>query len=253
MDGIKRIRILDVPVDMVNYQQALDRFEEMMQRDGCELIVTPNSEIVVNAGEDPELKDLIEKASLVIPDGIGIVYASRYLGVPLEERVTGVDFLTKILEWLAINQKSIFLLGSKPENEERAAVAELAAESMKEKFHNLIVAGTHHGYFKKEDEAEIVKKINESGADFLCVALGSPKQEKFIMDHRDEFKNIKAAIGVGGSLDVWAGTVRRAPEFYQKHGIEWLYRLKQEPSRFGRIMKLPVFMIRVVLAGKKNI
>lgn len=249
-EDIKRIRILDVPVDMVNYGQAMGRFQEFMDREGCDLIVTPNSEIVVNAGKDAELKRLIEEASMVIPDGIGLVYASKILKEPLEERVTGVDFLTRVLAWLEENDRSVFLLGSKPANEERASVAELAAENMKKRFPGLKVAGTNDGYFREADEADVVERINASGADFLCAALGSPKQEKFIHKYADSFTTVRAAIGVGGTLDVWAGTVKRAPEFYQKHGLEWLYRFVKEPVRFKRVMQLPVFMLKVISSRK---
>lgn len=260
MNESKRIKILDIPVDLVSAQEALTIFQELMETPECSLIVTPNSEIIVNATKDPELKGLIENAALIIPDGIGIVYASKILGVPLQERVTGIDFLEKIIGHLEKTGQSIFFLGSKPAMEEaegqeaRAAVAELAAAKILEKYPKLKIAGTHHGYFKQPDEAEIVEKINASGADFLCVALGSPKQEKFVDGHRDQLK-VKAAIGVGGSLDVWAGTLKRAPEFYQNHGLEWLYRFIQEPSRYKRMGALPLFMINVMLSkftgGKK--
>ncbi len=143
------------------------------------------------------------------------------------------------------------MLGSKPANEESPSVADMAAENMLIKYPNLKIAGTHDGYFKKEEEADLVKNINESGADFLCAALGAPKQEKFIYEHRNEFTNIRAGIGVGGSLDVWAGVVKRAPIFYQEHGLEWLYRFVQEPSRYKRMAQLPLFMVKVIAKGKK--
>lgn len=247
----KRIRILDVPVDMVNNEQAMEIFKGLMDRPGCDLIVTPNSEIIMNATKDKELKSLIEEAGLIIPDGIGLVYASKIIGEPLSERVTGVDFLSRILGYLEETGKSVYLLGSKPANEERASVAELAGENMLIKYPGLKIAGTHDGYFKKEEEAALVEEINASGAEFLCVALGAPKQEKFIYEHRNEFTNVKAGIGVGGSLDVWAGTVKRAPKFYQEHGLEWLYRFIQEPSRYKRMAQLPLFMIKVIAKGKK--
>ncbi|MBK5245860.1 MAG: WecB/TagA/CpsF family glycosyltransferase [Peptostreptococcaceae bacterium] len=250
MNSYKTIKILDVPVDMVNNQLAMEVFREMMETDGCKLIVTPNSEIVLNATKDLELKRLIEQAGLVIPDGIGLVYASKILGEPLSERVTGVDFLSLILEYLEKTGKSIYLFGSKPANTERASVAELAGAAIKKKHAGLIIGGTRDGYFKKEDEEQIVKEINESGADFLCVALGSPKQEKFIFEHRNKFTNIKVGMGVGGSLDVWAGTAKRAPEFYQKHGLEWLYRFIKEPTRYKRMAQLPLFIIKVIIKGK---
>ncbi|QIB69137.1 WecB/TagA/CpsF family glycosyltransferase [Aminipila butyrica] len=251
MENNKRIRILDVPVDMVNNEQAMEIFKGLMERPGCDLIVTPNSEIVLNATRDEELKMLIEEAGLIIPDGIGLVYASKIVGEPLRERVTGVDFLNSILAYLEETGKSVYLLGSKPANEERPSVAALAGENMQIKYPKLKIAGTHDGYFKKHQEAELVREINESGADFLCAALGAPKQEKFIYEHRQEFTNIRAGIGVGGSLDVWAGTVKRAPKFYQDHGLEWLYRFAQEPSRYKRMAQLPLFMIKVLAKGKK--
>ena len=247
MPSNKRTRILNVPVDMVNAGEALGIFRELMKNGECSLIVTPNSEIIVNAAKDPELKSIIEQADLVIPDGIGLVYASRIMGVPLRERVTGIDFLNTILGYLEENGESIFFLGSKPGDGETLGVAELAAEKMQEKYKNLKIAGTHHGYFKEPDEPEIVKAINDSGADFLCVAMGSPKQEKFVSRWKSTL-NVKGAIGVGGSLDVWAGTLKRAPEFYRNHGLEWLYRLIQEPSRYKRMAALPLFMIKVVIS-----
>lgn len=251
MENNKRIRILDVPVDMVNNEQAMEIFKGLMDKPGCDLIVTPNSEIIMNATRDSELKMLIEEAGLIIPDGIGLVYASKIIGQPLTERVTGVDFLSQILGYLEETGQSVYLLGSKPANDERASVAELAGENMCIRYPNLKIAGTHDGYFKKEEEAALVEEINASGADFLCVALGAPKQEKFIYEHRHEFTNVKAGIGVGGSLDVWAGTVKRAPKFYQDHGLEWLYRLVQEPSRYKRMAQLPLFMIKVIAKGKR--
>lgn len=246
MNTAKRIEILGIPVDMVNMAQAMEIFEGLMKSAGCSLIVTPNSEIIVNAGKDPELKEIITSADLVIPDGIGLVYASKILGCPLTERVTGIDFLNWILDWLEQNGKSIYLLGSKPGINGNPGVADLAAMKMKETYTGLSVAGTHHGYFSEAEEAGIVEEINQSGADFLCVALGAPKQEKFITRYQKSL-NAKAAIGVGGSLDVWAGTAKRAPEFYQKHGLEWLYRFAREPSRYRRMTALPLFMIKVLM------
>lgn len=245
-----RVKILGVPIDMVDADSAFARFLEIMERAECEMIVTPNSEIVVNAGKDPELLSLIENASLIIPDGIGLVYASKIKGYGLQERVTGIDFLSQILEYCAHEGKGVYLLGSKPASEEKTSVADAAAEEMNKKYPGLNIAGTYHGYFKSEEEAAIVSEINNSGAEFLCVALGSPKQEKFIYNHRNEFEHVRAAIGVGGSLDVWAGNVKRAPEFYQKHGLEWFYRLKQEPSRWKRVLALPIFMLKVIFSRK---
>ncbi len=253
MSSNKRVTILGVPVDFVNQREAMTIFKGLMESEPCSLIATPNSEIVVNATKSQKLLDILSGADLIIPDGIGLVYASKIMGQPLSERVTGIDFLEKIIIYLSETHRSIYFLGSKPAQGAEKAVAEQAAEKIRQKYPKLKVAGTHHGYFKEGDEPEIVEKINASGADFLCVALGSPKQEAFVEKYRDQLKP-KAAIGVGGSLDVWAGTLKRAPEFYQKHGLEWLYRFVQEPSRYKRMGALPVFMAKVMMdrvKGKK--
>ena len=240
MQKKNRVNILGVPVDMVDKEQASAVFAEIFSQPGCSMIVTPNSEIVQNASKDEELRSLIASADLIIPDGIGLVYASKVMGCPLSERVTGIDFLESIIARLAQTGESIFFFGSKP------GVADEAADRMKKKYPGLRVAGTQNGYFQPEEEALIVKQINESGADFLCVALGAPKQERFIAQHRDEFTSVRGASGVGGSLDVWAGNLKRAPEFYRNHGLEWLYRFIQQPTRFKRMLTLPVFMLRVI-------
>ncbi|HML37045.1 MAG TPA: WecB/TagA/CpsF family glycosyltransferase [Bacillota bacterium] len=247
MPSDKRIKILDVPVDMVDEKEALEIFRELMKTEKCSQIVTPNSEIIVNASRNPELKRIIEQADLVIPDGIGLVYASKIMGAPLRERVTGIDFLNGILAYLEETGQSVFFLGSRPGEGGGPGVVELAAEKMRERYKGLAVVGTHHGYFKEADEEAVIKAVNDSGADFLCVAMGSPRQEKLVFDHREELK-VKCAIGVGGSLDVWAGTLKRAPEFYRNHGLEWLYRLIQEPSRYKRMAALPLFMIKVFVS-----
>lgn len=245
------MRIWGIPIDMVDRKSALDIFKELINRDGTDMIVTPNSEIIMNAVKDKELFELISTASLVIPDGIGLVYASRIMGRPLKERVTGVDLLNDILTYLEETGKGVFLFGGKPGIADMLSVAELAGENMKIRHPNLKILGTQHGYFTGKDEADIVNSINDSGAEFLCVALGSPKQEKFIASHKNEFMNIKAAIGVGGSLDVWAGTAKRAPRFYRDHGLEWLYRLIKEPWRYKRMARLPVFMGKIILTRGK--
>ena len=166
MPSSKRTRILNIPVDMVNSREALLIFQDLMKSQECSLIVTPNSEIIVNATKDSELKNIIEEADLVIPDGIGLVYASKIMGIPLNERVTGIDFLSTIMGYLEETGQSIFFLGSKPGEGKNPGIAELAVEKMKEKYKDLKVAGTHHGYFKEPDEEGIVQQINDSWGRF---------------------------------------------------------------------------------------
>lgn len=240
-----RVKILGVPMDLIDSGQAMALFEEKFPEPGLTMIVTPNPEIVLAANKDESLKTLISGADIILPDGVGLLYASKIIGHPLKERVTGIDFLMDILEYLEKNGKSVFFFGSKP------GVARDAARNLQKKYPELKVAGTRNGYFKPEEEEEIVREINESGADFLCVALGAPKQEQFIEKYRKELR-CGGAIGVGGSLDVFSGNLKRAPEFYRNHGLEWLYRLIQEPSRYKRMMQLPVFMVKVILHGRKQ-
>ncbi|MDR2771415.1 MAG: WecB/TagA/CpsF family glycosyltransferase [Clostridiales Family XIII bacterium] len=244
IESKKRIRILDVSVDRVSLAEAAEIFEALLRTEACSLIVTPNSEILWNAAKDAGLKAILNDADLVIPDGIGLVYASRVIGSPLAERVTGIDFLDAALRRLAETGESIYLLGSAP------GVAEKAAQHMRARYPALRVAGVRHGYYKPEEEAAIVEEINESGAVFLCAALGSPKQERFIHTHREALR-VRAAIGVGGSLDVWAGVQKRAPAFFRDHGLEWLYRLARQPARIKRVLVLPLFMLRVFAGNRR--
>lgn len=246
-----RLYIWEIPIDKINMSEAKNRLKEILDKDDLDIVVTPNPEIIMSALKDKELKTLLQNASLALPDGISIVHASKIMGQPLEERITGVDFLSRVLETLNQEKKGIYLLGGKASPEGEKNVAEKAGENMKEKYPDLIISGSHHGYFGKDEEGAIVKEIQESGASFLCVAMGSPRQEKFISRNKSNLSNIRGAMGVGGSLDVWAGTVARAPVFYQDHGIEWLYRLIKEPVRIKRMAKLPFFIVRVLVTKGK--
>ena len=237
---MEKLNILGVNINKVNQKEATDFLIKKLDEDKCNMIVTPNSEIVMHAVKDPELMAIINEADLVIPDGIGLVYASRIMGSPLKERVTGIDFLSSALDYIKDKDMSVFLLGSKP------GIAEKAGDNMRQKYPGLKIAGTHHGYFNQDEEPDIIDKINQTKADLVCLALGSPKQEKIMAKYKDVLK-AKICIGVGGSLDVWAGELKRAPDFYRNNGLEWLYRLIQQPSRYKRMVALPVFMMKVIL------
>ena len=241
MADFKVVKILGVRVDKVTKTQALEEFRRLLDGDRCELIVTPNAEIVEKASKTPQLRRIInEEAALVTPDGVGLIYASKLKGDPIEEKVAGIDFARSAIELCAQLGRSVYLLGSKP------GVAEAAAANLEKEIPGLKIAGFRDGYFKDEEEVSVVEEINESGADFLCVALGSPKQEYFVIRHRDSLK-VKAAAGLGGSLDIWSGQLNRAPAFYIDHGLEWLYRMIQEPKRLKRLPALPVFLIKAAI------
>ena len=235
------VKILGVRVDKITKAQALEDFQKLLEGNRCELIVTPNAEIVEKASKTPQLRRIInEEAAIVTPDGVGLIYASKLKGDPIQEKVAGIDFAHSAIELCAKLGRSVYLLGSKP------GVAEAAAANLEKEIPGLKIAGFRDGYFKDEEESEVVAEINASGADFLCVALGSPKQEYFVIKHRDALK-VKAAAGLGGSLDIWSGQLNRAPKFYIDHGLEWLYRMIQEPKRLKRLPALPVFLIKAAI------
>ena len=235
------VKILGVRVDKITKAQALEDFQKLLEGNRCELIVTPNAEIVEKASKTPQLRRIInEEAAIVTPDGVGLIYASKLKGDPIQEKVAGIDFAHSAIELCAKLGRSVYLLGSKP------GVAEAAAANLEKEIPGLKIAGFRDGYFKDEEESEVVAEINASGADFLCVALGSPKQEYFVIKHRDALK-VKAAAGLGGSLDIWSGQLNRAPKFYIDHGLEWLYRMIQEPKRLKRLPALPIFLIKAAI------
>ena len=229
---MERIDILGVGFDNVNMSEALSRAEALLEG-GHHYIVTPNSEIVYDAQSNDTLREILNRADIVLPDGIGVVKASRVLDTPLKEKVAGVEVAENLLPVFAKKGASLYLLGAKP------GVAERAAEKMKTIAPGLKIAGLHDGYFK--DDAEVVDAVKASGADAIYVCLGAPKQELFIAAHLEEM-GCKLAIGLGGSLDVFAGEAKRAPKIFINLGLEWLWRLIKQPSRLGRMMRLPKFL-----------
>lgn len=241
-DNTDKVEILDVFLDKVNYSDALDKIRVFLNDDGTKTVVTPNAEIIMDAQRNPEFKKAINTADMVLPDGIGVVLASKILGDPLKERTTGFDLMIRILKEADKNHNSIFLLGGKP------GVADKAADKIKEDYPCVNIVGVQHGYFSKSEERKIVEQIKKSLPDFLFVAMGAPKQELFMAKYKDDL-GCKIAMGVGGSLDVISGKVKRAPVFMQKAGLEWLYRLIKQPSRFKRISALPMFLIKVIFSG----
>lgn len=241
----KKIEILNVNIDSITFEDALKRAEELVKTEGTSMIFTPNPEIIMCAKEDSELRDILNAADLCTADGIGVVYASKMLKDPVPQRVAGFDLVCALLESLAKTGEGVFLFGAKP------GVAEAAKAKMEEMYEGISIVGTRNGYFNAEDEREIVEQINASGAKLLLVCLGAPKQEKWIAKYRDSL-NVNLCMGVGGTLDVFAGTAKRAPKIFIKLNLEWLYRLLKQPSRIGRFAALPKFVLAVKKSAKKE-
>lgn len=202
-------------------------------------VVTANSEIIMAAKDHPDFAEILVRAALVVPDGIGPVWAARIFGDRLPERVAGIDLMGEVLAVCAERGWRPFFLGAEP------GVAEEAAAAIKERYPGLEMAGSHHGYFTEAETAAVLEKIAASHADLLLVAMGAPRQEYWIAEHRDEL-GVPVAVGVGGSLDVWAGRSPRAPRWMREVGLEWAYRLVRQPSRVWRMRALPRFALAVL-------
>ncbi len=246
-ENMDKVKIFGVNIYNVTLDETSSLLEEYLKGDSIKAIYTPNTEIVMAAKKDHKLKDLINKGDLVIPDGIGLIYGSRIKKKPLKERVTGFDTSMKLLEIANANSYSLYLLGGKD------GVARDAAENISLKYPNIKVVGYHHGYFKgshlglkgQADEERILKEINQKSPDIIFVGFGFPKQEMWIDANRFQLKS-KIIIGNGGVMDILSGNSSRAPEIFIKLGLEWFYRLLQDPSRIKRQIVLPKFILQVI-------
>ncbi len=233
--------VLGINVNTEGYDELMDMAFERIEKKQKALVVAINPEKIIKAKEDPALKKLLNEAEFQIPDGIGVILASKIQKGQIRERVTGVDMMMKLCEEAAKRGKSIFLYGGKP------GVADAAKAKLESLFPSIKIVGIQDGYEK--DEQKVIDRINEAQPDLLFVAMGSPKQENWINANRDQL-HPTIYQGVGGSFDVLAGTVKRAPEIFQKFGLEWFYRLLKEPKRIKRQVALPLFLLEV--ARKKR-
>ena len=231
-----KVDVMGVLFDNVTMGEALERARALLAG-GTQYCVTPNPEIVYEAMHDAAFRDLLNGAALVLPDGVGVLLGAKLLGTPLKEKVTGADFAAALLPILEAEGKRLYLLGGKP------GVAEQAAANLQAQHPQLQICGLHDGYFR--DDGPVVEAVRAAAPDALFVCMGSPKQERFMADHAAAL-SVPLMIGLGGTLDVFAGNVRRAPVWMQRAGLEWLYRLCREPKRFRRMLRLPKFVLAVL-------
>lgn len=236
---MKKTNILGVPFDTYTLEQTAQKAVSMFDENGQHIICTPNPEIVMEARKDRELMGILKAADLVTPDGVGVVWASKYSDVQLKERVSGYDLVLKIFEKMNDTDYTVYFFGGAP------GVAQKAAEMMKLKFPGLKVVGVHNGYFDEKEERKIIADIKRVQPSLLLVGLGAPKQEKWIYNNL-RLTGAKVAIGIGGCFDVMSGNLKRAPKIFCKLGLEWFYRLITQPTRFKRMMKLPKFVLAVL-------
>ena len=234
-----KTNILGVQFDNLSPEQALATALSFLDGPETRAIFTPNPEMAMLAYKNADFCDVLNSGDLIIPDGIGIVYASRLTKNKIARRVAGIDLLMSLFGKISNTGHKVYFLGAAP------GVAELAAAKMTEVFPGLSIVGCHHGYFKDDADAAIIQAINAAEADIVLVGLGFPRQEQWIARHRDAI-NAKILMGVGGSFDVFSGKLRRAPKIFQKLGLEWLFRLLRQPKRIWRQRVLAKFMLLVL-------
>ncbi|MDQ6661464.1 MAG: WecB/TagA/CpsF family glycosyltransferase [Chloroflexota bacterium] len=246
------VYILGVRVDRISQQAALDTFEQMIANHRasnntarCQQIITVNPEFVMAAQHHTGFRTAINSAALVLADGTGVVWATRYLGKATPERVTGTDILPLLAQRCAAKGYRLYLLGAAP------GIAQLAAQRLQKFAPGLEIAGTYAGSPAVDEEETIIERIQAAQADVLCVAYGAPAQEMWIYRNLSRLP-VAVAIGVGGAFDFLSGQKSRAPQLMRKMGIEWVYRLYQEPWRWKRMLALPRFALAVLGRGRKK-
>jgi len=238
-----KINILGIPFNALTMEETLDTLEGFLQEERNHIIVTPNPEGVMQANRNPEFAAALKGADLNLADGTGIVMAAKFTGQKIPGRVRGVDTIFLLFKRLNQSRKkdfTIYFLGGKP------GVAEKAKIKMEERYSNMRVVGYHHGFF--DSDAGIIEEINQLSPDILLVCTGMPRAELWATKNR----NINAGLTMclGGSLDIMAGEARLAPPLFRKLGLEWMYRLICQPSRFMRMLDIPRFVIAILLKGK---
>jgi len=251
-DSSASIYVLGIRVDRVSERQTLDLIEQIIEKRRandntlpCQQVVTVNPEFVIAAQQHTLFRQCINQAAIVVADGMGIVWATRFLGAPTPERVTGTDILTTLAKRCAEKGYRLYLLGAAP------SVAEAAAARLQVLAPGVKIAGTYAGSPAPPEEAEIIERIRIAQADVLCVAYGAPAQELWIQ-HNLARLPVAVAMGVGGAFDFLSGRQQRAPKFMRRIGLEWLYRLYREPRRWRRMLALPKFALYVVMKGRTH-
>lgn len=233
---MKKTNILGIDISNITMDEALKILLSFLEKSTTHMIFTPNAEIMMQAQRDSNLKNILNSADMLIADGAGVVLASKILGKTLPEKVSGIDLVKNSFNLKTDKPVRYFFLGAK------TGIAEKASSNILSLHPNIEIAGFHDGYFNNELENKIINNINSLNVDILLVALGAPRQEKWIFEHINNL-NAKICIGVGGSFDIFSGNVKLAPAFFRNNGLEWLYRLCKEPYRFKRMLDLPRFML----------
>lgn len=236
----KPIKILGVKVHPLTMNETIADLELKLNKSQQSFVVTANAEIIMMCQQDEFYKNIInDDADIVLPDGAGAVWAGRYLGYQVPERVAGFDLYNHLLALSAQKGYKVYFFGGSP------GIAEAAKVKAENLYPGVSIVGCHNGYFSDEEINNIIEEINKSEAQILFVALGAPKQEKWLAKYRKQL-NPKIIMGIGGSFDVLAGKMQRAPKWMQNASLEWAFRLYKQPSRCIRMLALPKFVLKVI-------
>lgn len=234
----ERIHILGLPVDRVTMPQAIARIESFLGEDRFHLVLTADSSMLVLGHEDAEMAAIFEQASLVTPDSVGVLWAARRKGTPLPEKVSGVEIVDRLCEGSARHGYTIYFLGAAP------GAADEAATALGKRYPGCRIIGCRDGYFSKDQDAQVAAEIGKLDPDILLVAMGIPRQERFLVAQAERH-GARVGIGVGGSFDVYSGRVKRAPKIFQRLSLEWLWRLLLNPKKLPKAATLPRFVWKV--------
>lgn len=238
------VTLLGIPFLPLTKKEARARLVGLALRGRAARVFTPNPEMLLRASEDEAFASLLRSADLLLPDGVGVLVGARLCGKPLPERITGIDSAEFLLSFAAKHSLRVFLLGG------REGVAEAAESTLTVRFPSLTVCGTHHGYFDKEkassENQAVLSLVRRARPDLLFVCFGAPTQERWIAENANEIPSLRLCMGLGGALDVWSGSVRRAPKIIQRCGLEWLWRAFSDPKRFPRLLAIPRFLWKII-------
>ncbi|WP_288311832.1 WecB/TagA/CpsF family glycosyltransferase [uncultured Selenomonas sp.] len=241
----KKVTILGVPVDAITMGEAVARIDGFIEKRTPVLVATANAEMLMRATHDGALRRILQGAAMVTPDGAGTVWAAHHLGHAMPERVAGYDMVQELMREAPAKHRRIFFFGSAP------GVADKAKKKAEQLYPGIEIVGTRNGFFTAADEPAIIEEIKAAHPDILLVALGVPKQEKWLAKHLGEL-GVPVAIGVGGTFDVMAGVMKRAPRWMQRAKLEWLFRGMIQPKRAGRLLALPRFVLKVHAQKRKK-
>ncbi|WJH36295.1 WecB/TagA/CpsF family glycosyltransferase [Paenibacillus sp. CC-CFT747] len=243
--NIPKVSIFGVPFSKLDFQDTIKLLCERIRERRTTQVITANPIMVMTALENPAYMAMMKRAEIIVPDGAGVVWAANYVGNPVAEKVAGIDLLHELLRIGENEDWKVFLLGTSPE------VIQVAASRLKDRYPRIRLVGVRDGYFKSDQDEEVIREITAAEPDLLFVGRGADTQEPWIDRYKDRL-HVPVIMGVGGSFDIMAGRLKRAPKLFIKLRLEWFYRLLQEPARYKRMLVLPKFAMKV-MREKENV